>query len=614
MKINILDIFPLSYQSVNLNSTNFIDKQLYIFKGEFLPTKINFRSKFHAYNFKTDQGIITVYVFFSNFYRNYLRMKSILCSYNKKNNYLVLEKASIYRDVYDKYPKIMVNYRKKDQKYDFKLLIDQVDQSFIDLAKYLGFDLKKYLFKIHFPESKDLSSLAFYRSQIEYLRCLRELVVLKYLYRFKLISQRDSSIYPSDIVNRFEKLVGFTFSSDQKRSMQAIVEDFAANKRMIRYLIADVGTGKSVVAYFAIWLKYLKQQQVVLLSPSITLSSQHYQNLLKIINFDDIISLNYKSSDTKLDYKKLINEKKVIVTTKTINKYKFDNLALIIVDEEQKFGVNERNNLINQNPNSDLLVMTATCIPRTALMIRLLDIAYSTIEDRQTSRKISTFLVDNDLERNRMNQYILDNISTSNQLFIICPSVKENEKMVSVESIYQRLASNNLTKKYRIKMIHGKTEDSVQILQDFNDQKFEILIATTVIEVGIDIKNANNIIIYDADRYGIANLQQLRGRIARHHDYGRCYLISDNLNAKERLEYFVREQNGMKLVEYDLNQRGAGELLGLIQSGKLDLPERFFNSEELLKQLKIESSRIVEMIDNFPRIKEYAASQKINLN
>lgn len=376
-------------------------------------------------------------------------------------------------------------------------------------------------------------------------------------------------------IDSFIKCLSFQLTLDQKNCVNEIINDMNKDNLMYRLLQGDVGTGKTLVAVIAMYANYIRGDQSALMAPTDALAKQHYKNIISLfkplgINVTLLVGSS-SISERALVRKGLINKTiDVVIGThvlfsKDIN---YLSLGLAIVDEQHKFGVNQRMLLASKGEHADLLLMSATPIPRTLALTLYGDLDVSTLSSFPFSKRdIETVIVPNDDKL--IEKYILSSLTNDNRIFIVAPSIISNEKgNISVEDLY---AHYLLKYPGKVALLHGNLsqDDKDFAIKDFINGKSNILISTSVIEVGIDVKKSNLMIIYDPTHFGLASLHQLRGRIGRDGNKSTCLLVSDTKDEEEleKLNVLVNSNDGFYVAEQDLKHRGPGELGGVRQSG-----------------------------------------------
>ena len=372
--------------------------------------------------------------------------------------------------------------------------------------------------------------------------------------------------------------INFKLTNDQLKSIEQINLDLRSNKKMFRLLQGDVGSGKTIVSLITSLNVIFSNFQVCLMAPTEILAKQHYNLTKKLFPKDIKVELLTGKTDYSLR-KKIIknletNKIKMIIGTHALfqEKIKYNSLGLVIIDEQHKFGVKQRKKLSDKGgKNCDVLVMSATPIPRTMIMTIFGDMDTSIIKSKPKNRKeIKTYSkVDSKIDEVVL--FIKKQVEKKNQAFWVCPLIEESKK-VDHQSSIKRYENLKKIFKDRVGLLHGSLdkEEKDKILLDFLHQKIDVLVSTTVIEVGIDFPNANVIIIENANKFGLSQLHQLRGRVGRGVKDSFCILMfKDNLseNAKKRIKILKSSNDGFKISEEDMKLRGYGDLLGFKQSG-----------------------------------------------
>lgn len=469
-------------------------------------------------------------------------------------------------------------------------------------------NLNDALQKIHFPDSLEQAEKAKQRLAFEELFIL-QLSTLSRKKEWESVSpgyQFSTAKFNKNIENFLNKLP-FELTNAQKRAVKEIFADLEAKKPMNRLLEGEVGSGKTVVSAIAMYLAFLNGFQSVLMAPTEILAQQHYKTITQLLGpFGVKIGLQTGSSKSKtLDTDILIGTHAVIS-----EKVKFKNLAFVIIDEQQRFGVEQRAVIRSKGKNPHLLTMTATPIPRTVALTMYGDLNLSLLDEMPKGRKIvKTWLVP-PVKRTGAYEWIEKEINQhKSQAFIICPFIEESESMITIKAAAKEF--ENLKKifpKLRLGLLHGKlkSKDKEAVLMDFKNKKIDVLVATPVVEVGIDIPNATIIMIEQAERFGLAQLHQLRGRVGRGDKQSYCLLFTDSKNdlTLARLKSMESIYIGAQLAELDLKLRGAGDLYGTIQHGRNMLKIADFSDISLIEKTKREANNIFNELSKYPILLE----------
>jgi ATP-dependent DNA helicase RecG len=428
--------------------------------------------------------------------------------------------------------------------------------------------------------------------------------------------------------NKILKKLQFTLTKDQFKTLEEINNDLSSTNKMFRLLQGDVGSGKTIVSLLAAYNAINSGFQVAFMAPTEILARQHFNFAKKLFSKQINIELISGKSEYKIKkeiLKKLAdNEIDIIFGTHAIfqKKVYFKNLGLIIIDEQHKFGVNQRKRLSDKGgKNCDVLLMTATPIPRTLTMTLYGDMDLSIIKEKPKSRKPIKTYSKLESKIDDVIKFIKKEIKSGNQIFWVCPLIEESKKLDHSSAIKKFEYLNKIFPN-QVSLLHGKTnlQDKEIILDNFLKKKFQILVSTTIIEVGIDFPNANVIIIENANKFGLSQLHQLRGRVGRGDKESTCILMfKSNLseNAKKRINILKESTDGFYISEEDMKIRGFGDILGFKQSGikNFKLADPIHNSDLFLLAEK-EIRRIEKDNDNIskfkPLIKLYDRADIIN--
>lgn len=459
---------------------------------------------------------------------------------------------------------------------------------------------------IHFPENDEAYNMAKKRLIFEEL-----FVVQAALLYIKSKLENDIKgikfIIPSDI-DSLEKELPFELTNAQKRVIDEIKIDMYTEKIMNRLVQGDVGSGKTVIALMAMYICVKNNYQVAMMAPTEILAVQHYEFLNKYLEKFNIRTGLLVGSLSKKQKEDLYDKLKkgqidVIIGTHAIiqENLQFNNLGLVITDEQHRFGVDQRLKLTGKGENPDIIVMTATPIPRTLGLILYGDLDISIIDELPKGRqKIDTYHVDSSYKE-RMYNFVEQQIGQGRQVYVVCPMVLENEEMSELESVVTYTENLNKTHlgKHKIEYIHGKmkAKEKNDIMTRFKNNEINILVSTTVIEVGISIDNATLMIIENAERFGLAQLHQLRGRVGRGLHKSYCILVTDAKGkiVRERMDVMKNTNDGFIIAEKDLELRGTGDFFGTKQHG---LPEfkiaNLYEHTDILKESQEAAREIIE--------------------
>jgi ATP-dependent DNA helicase RecG len=490
-------------------------------------------------------------------------------------------------------------------------------------------DINFALKKIHFPLRMLQAEMAKKRFAFENL-FLFQLNNLKI--KSKLAEQKSTPI-PVDekFLSKLVSQLPFLLTNSQKEVLKEVLSDIKKSRPMNRLLQGDVGSGKTIIAALAAILAVKNKQQVAILAPTEILAQQHYRTLTKLFKkYKKEIEILTASSKKK----KVINEKiksgeiKIIIGTHAIiqKNIEFNNLALVVVDEQHRFGVEQRAALLkSKKPKAlipHLLSMSATPIPRTLAITIFGDLDLSIINEMPPGRKEITTKVVDPVNRLKAYGFIQEQVKKGRQAFVICPriepSAKEDEEkkflseaqqktleLKSVKEEFKKL-STKIFPDFKIAMLHGKMKsaEKEKIMKDFLDKKYDIMVCTSVVEVGIDVPNATIMMIEGSDRFGLAQLYQFRGRVGRGRHQSFCLLFTDSesVSTQKRLEFLQTAKNGFELAEKDLDLRGPGQFLGKVQTGIPDIAMDSLKNIKLVKEAKISAE---ELLSNDPKFSEH---------
>ena len=503
------------------------------------------------------------------------------------------------------------------------------------LEKYKLCGIDFAIRNIHSPSSKEALKIALYRLVFE------EFLILQLgLFYFKSGINESSGIEfdekekLKDIINSLP----FNLTKAQSRALNEIINDMTSSKIMNRLVQGDVGSGKTVVALLALANVVLNGYQGALMAPTEILASQHYDSFKEILESFNIKSELLVGSLTKKQKEKVLQKVKnqeidILIGTHALieDKVEFKNLGMVITDEQHRFGVRQRGRLSNKGDSPDILVMTATPIPRTLALILYGDLDISIIDELPPGRQpIETIAIEHKRRKEAYENLVRDEVEKGRQVYVVCPLVEESEKIeaTSASELVEEL-KREFFSDLRVGILYGKMRPSEKdaVMDDFKNKKLDILVSTTVIEVGVNVPNATLMIIENAERFGLAQLHQLRGRVGRGKHKSYCILIYNSKTevCKERMAIMEETTDGFKISQKDLEIRGPGEFFGTRQHG---LPElrvaNIFKHIKILKQAQLEARYIIgqdsklQLIEN-KKIKEeilykFSEREEISLN
>ena len=557
---------------------------------------------------------------FFNSYEGYI--KKIL-PLNKKLN--IAGKIGFYKNKYQiTNPKIInenaKEILKEDNKYNlteglkltkYNKIIDEVLKNLPDLKEWLSEEIlekfenvswKESITKIHTNDISEIKYSNFYKRLIFDEIFAHYLLSSKIRSKIKKIKKKQKNFI--DQKKKILKILNFELTNDQNRAIEEINKDLQSREKMFRLIQGDVGSGKTIVSIVAAINTIKSGYQACLMVPTEILAKQHFNFIKK--NFSNFCNVEILTRKTDFKNRKIIlenlykNKINFLIGTHSLfqKKVKYKNLGLIIIDEQHKFGVKQRKELSDKGGNDcDVLVMSATPIPRTMIMTIYGDMDVTLIRDKPKNREKTTTYSKLEKNINDVIKFVKKEIKNDNQIFWVCPLIEESTKL-DHESIIKK---NIFLKKYfkeRVGFIHGSMDklDKNNVLENFLNKKIDILISTTVIEVGIDFPNANVVIIENANKYGLSQLHQLRGRVGRGNKKSYCILMfksSISENAKKRIKILKSSNDGFVISEEDMKLRGYGDILGFKQSGikKFKLADPLIH-ENLFKLAEVETKKI----------------------
>ena len=445
---------------------------------------------------------------------------------------------------------------------------------------------KDAIFNIHFPKSQELLTKAQYRLKFEELFFIQLQLIRK-----KLIRKSKIKGYPFPTVGaHFNKFytnnLPFDLTNAQKRVLKEIRKDVGSNAHMNRLLQGDVGSGKTIVALLSMLIALDNGFQAAIMAPTEILATQHYNSMKELLEGIDVnvqlLTGSVKIKDRRIIHEALENgELNILIGTHALleDKVKFKNLGLAIIDEQHRFGVEQRSKLWRKNTlPPHILVMTATPIPRTLAMSAYGDLDISVIDELPPGRKEIATAHRYDSNRLNVFKFMKEEIDKGRQVYVVYPLIQESEKMDYKDLMdgYESISREFPKPTYQVSIVHGKMKpaDKEYEMSRFLKGETQIMVATTVIEVGVNIPNASVMVIESAERFGLSQLHQLRGRVGRGADQSYCVLMTSfklSADAKVRLETMVKTSDGFEIADVDLKLRGPGNIMGKQQSGVLNL-------------------------------------------
>ena len=505
-----------------------------------------------------------------------------------------------------------------------QLFLESKNSFFETLSKPLINELKllsksEALFNIHFPQNQELLSRSQYRLKFEELFYIQLQLIRK-----NLIHKSKIKGYAFDKVGEhfntfFAEHLPFDLTEAQKRVIKEIRNDLGSKAQMNRLLQGDVGSGKTIVAFMSMLIALDNGFQACLMAPTEILSVQHYNGLLELCNKLKI-SISLLTGSTNTSKRREIHENlengslNILIGTHALleDKVKFQNLGLAIIDEQHRFGVAQRSKLWHKNEfPPHVLVMTATPIPRTLAMSVYGDLDISIIDELPPGRKDIKTVHRFDANRLKVFRFLKDEISKGRQVYIVYPLIQESEALDYKDLMdgYESIAREFPMPDYQVSIVHGKMKpaDKDYEMNRFVKGETQIMVATTVIEVGVNVPNASVMVIESAERFGLSQLHQLRGRVGRGAEQSYCIMMTSHKlthDAKTRLETMVHSSDGFEIAEVDLKLRGPGDIMGTQQSGVLNL--RIADIVKDTEILKIARSYAIQILKSDPGLAQPA--------
>lgn len=501
----------------------------------------------------------------------------------------------------------------------FEAIALENDYDVIDLVpryieeKYNLMNKKSAIKNIHVPE--DILLLKKARQRIKYEELF--MYVLKINYLKNKINNDNLAIernIDKDKLDKFIKSLPFELTLDQDKAVNDIINDLSIKKRMNRLLQGDVGSGKTIIALIAVYANYLSKYQSALMAPTEILAVQHYEEAKKIFSKYKLnialLTSSTSNKDKKTIYEELENGKiDLIIGTQALiqENVKYKKLGLVITDEQHRFGVNQRDTFKGKGISPDVLSMSATPIPRTYALTIYGDTDVSSIKSKPKGRKeiITVFKKEKDITD--VLEMMKKELELNHQIYVVAPMI-DTESDSEKESVYDLEEKMNKAfgKISKIGIIHGKLDpkDKDKVMKDFEKNKINILISTTVIEVGVNVPNASMIVIFNANMFGLSTLHQLRGRVGRGDTQSYCVLVAKE--SEERLRFLESTSDGFEISEYDFQTRGEGDLFGTRQSGELGLKIANIKRDfKMLLKAKEDADEFINMLLTFETNPEF---------
>lgn len=564
-----------------------------------------------SFAFNTGSELVNVTIFNRAYLKPNIRIKSyisVIGKYNRKSNTFMasdIKLTPITKTVIE--PVYHLNQGIK--RSNFKKLVDEILDNTVEIKsnvpdylieKYNFINKKEAVTNVHKP--KDINSLKKADLHLIYEELFTFMLKVSYL-KEKNASDGKFNIksFDEDKVNNFISRLPFNLTDGQKQAVDDIKGDFLSKKKMNRLILGDVGSGKTIVSFIALYMNMLAGYQGVLMAPTEILAVQHFNNMVGL--FGDKLNIQLLTSSTKKGERNKIlqnlknGETQVLIGTHSLlnDELVYNNLGFVITDEQHRFGVNQRQILQEKGKDVDVLYMSATPIPRTLALTIYGDMDITEIRTKPGGRKEIITKIFKNSELKNVLEKMLDEIKAGHQIYVVAPLIddEEDEKM-NVTSLKDKfdVAFNGMVP---TGLLHGKMKPNQkdEVMNSFKNGDTKILISTTVIEVGVDVKNATMMVIFNAERFGLATLHQLRGRVGRNDKQSYCYLISDY--DAERLKVLEHSNDGFYISEQDFKLRGGGDIFGIRQSGEQSFKIANLNRDyKILMQCKSDAEEFLK--------------------
>ncbi len=589
---DLLSYYPYRYQIYKINNINDVkSNENVIIEGivDSVPIVRFFTAKKNILSFRlyTSNKLINVSIYNRAFMKRNItpgKTITILGKYDEKKNTLIANNIILSKIEDNKIESVYHLTNGLNNKTLSKLIKNALDMN-IETVDYIPDYLnERYGFinkmdairKIHFPI--DLQEIKEAKLKLIYEELFLFMLKINYL---KYLKTTDTKKEPKQCnkldVQNYINTLPFELTKDQITAVKEIYNDLTSNKRMNRLICGDVGSGKTIVGIISAYITYLSGYQTALMAPTEILATQHYENVKKLLSNTNInIALllgTTKKKEKEIIYKDLKNGKiDLLIGTHALlsDKVSFKNLGLVITDEQHRFGVTQRESLRNKGSLPDILYMSATPIPRTYALTIYGDMDISLIKTKPSGRKEIKTIIKDEKEIKNVLYLMLEELKKNHQIYVVSPLIEENETLdltpVTELKTKMELAFNN---KVKIGLLHGKLtkEEKETVMNDFISGKTKVLVSTTVIEVGVDNPDATMMVIFNAERFGLATLHQLRGRIGRNSLESTCILIGSEKN--ERLSVLASSSDGFYITEKDYEMRKEGDIFGVRQSGDM---------------------------------------------
>ena len=620
-KINIHTIedlvthYPFRYDVLERNDLSEVEdggKIIIDGKVESIPILMRFKAGLNKMNFRlvTPSGVVGVSIFNRAFLKSQLTVGTGITVIGK------LDKSKNVITASDIKMGVLSNKLRSEPVYHCTSgLTNKNISTFINMALLMhGKEIPdyipgEYIEKYNFLNKKTALNVIHNPSTSEKLKevtvRLKYEELFEFMFKINYLKQQNKKeknglerVIDRSKIDKFIKSIPFELTGDQLKAVEEILGDLEASSRMNRLLQGDVGSGKTIVAFIGMLANHYSGYQSALMAPTEILAMQHYLNLKKFLEKEDIRIELLTGSTTKKDKTEIYKGLKdgsihMVIGTHALiqDEVDYHNLGLVITDEQHRFGVHQRANLQNKGIKPDVLYMSATPIPRTYAVTIFGDMDVSTIKERPKGRqRIDTYLKSN-AEIKEVLGMMYDELKAGHQVYVIAPLIEESENsdLTNVCELRDKMKLA-FGEHYKIDIVHGKMSSGAKdlIMEQFKSNEVQILISTTVVEVGVDVPNATTMVIFDADRFGLSTLHQLRGRVGRGTSKSQCILISDS--DAERLKIMETVDDGFEISEEDFKLRGHGDLFGTKQSGDMAFKIASIKSDyKILLQAKKDS-------------------------
>jgi len=617
---DLITYYPFRYEVLKKTSLN--DEHAVVSGVIESTITTNYFNRMNRLKFKiqVEGKLINVVIFNRAFLKEHLEIGktiTIIGKFDQDKNQFIASDIKLLdigntTNIYPIYHKVKGLTDKNINKYinmalKQEYVIDYIPDKIVD--KYNFLSKKESLNLIHNPSNNVKLKEALIRSKYEEL----------FLFMLKINELKNKNSinnigYSKKIdlekINSFIKSLPFTLTEDQEKTLDEIFDDLHSEKRMNRLVQGDVGSGKTIVAIISMYAMHLNNYQSTLMAPTEILAHQHYENMINLFKDYDINIKEILGSTPKKEKEIIYEELKqgkidMIIGTHALlqEQIEFKNLGLIITDEQHRFGVNQRSSLRNKGNMPDVLYLSATPIPRTYALTIYGDMDISIIKSRPKGRKEIITMVKDNSEIKDVLISIKKELDQGHQVYIVSPLIEndetEDEDIKKLERKFKLAFKNK-----NIGILHGKMtpKEKDDIMKRYQNKEIDILISTTVIEVGVDVKNATMIVIFDAYKFGLATLHQLRGRVGRNDLQSYCILVTNR--ETKRLDIMEKVSDGFELAEEDFKLRGSGDLFGTRQSGDMNFKIANITKDyNILLQAKEDSNEILKEIDNYPLLK-----------